>query len=197
MFFRRSAPSPNRELDLAALNLAFYLASWGMYRGSSFLLQYDYTAHRPVVEVLSDTSYSELWSEDFGARPYQRRLTPVILRLADSLREAYQPLAREANSAGATDTLVTKVMLGTLGCLPACDQLFVRGFKSDGFEYSYLNRAFIDRVFEFCQDHLAALQAAQSEVSLKRGLRYPLMKLVDMHFWQAGFNLSRKDERQA
>ncbi|MBQ8112212.1 MAG: hypothetical protein IJ146_03300, partial [Kiritimatiellae bacterium] len=30
------------DYDYLCLHLAFYLASWGMYRGSSFLLQQDY-----------------------------------------------------------------------------------------------------------------------------------------------------------
>ena len=30
------------DYDYLSLHLAFYLASWGMYRGSSFLLQQDY-----------------------------------------------------------------------------------------------------------------------------------------------------------
>ena len=30
------------DVDYLSLQLAFYLASWGMYRGSSFLLQKDY-----------------------------------------------------------------------------------------------------------------------------------------------------------
>ena len=38
--------------DYLALHLAFYLASWGMYRGSSFLLQKDYKVHIPVVKIL-------------------------------------------------------------------------------------------------------------------------------------------------
>ena len=40
------------DCDLASLHLAFYLASWGMYRGSSFLLQKDYRVHCAVVEEL-------------------------------------------------------------------------------------------------------------------------------------------------
>ena len=32
-------------IDYLSLHLAFYLASWGMYRGSSFLLQRDYKVH--------------------------------------------------------------------------------------------------------------------------------------------------------
>ena len=39
----------------------------------------------------------------------------------------------------------------------------------------------------FCQDHLADLRAEQEEISRKCGIRYPLMKLVDMYFRQIGF----------
>ena len=42
----RTAPSP--DYDYLSLHLAFYLASWGMYRGSSFLLQKDYKVLRPL-----------------------------------------------------------------------------------------------------------------------------------------------------
>ena len=36
------------DTDYLSLHLAFYLASWGMYRGSSFLLSKDYLIHEPV-----------------------------------------------------------------------------------------------------------------------------------------------------
>ncbi|VEJ05791.1 Uncharacterised protein [Campylobacter lari] len=32
--------------------LSFYLASWGMYRGSSFLLRYDYKIYKTILEEL-------------------------------------------------------------------------------------------------------------------------------------------------
>lgn len=39
-FFRRAgAAEISNQRDHAALHLGFYLASWGMYRGSSFLLK--------------------------------------------------------------------------------------------------------------------------------------------------------------
>ena len=38
--------------DKACLHMAFYLASWGMYRGSAFLLQKDYLIHKEVVSHL-------------------------------------------------------------------------------------------------------------------------------------------------
>jgi hypothetical protein len=39
----------------ASLHLAFYLASWGMYRGRSFLLKKDYLIHLDAVKKLRDT----------------------------------------------------------------------------------------------------------------------------------------------
>ena len=46
-FFKklRNKELSERDIELAQLHLAFYLASWGMYRGSSFLLQKDYTVY--------------------------------------------------------------------------------------------------------------------------------------------------------
>ena len=42
-------------IDYLSLHLSFYLASWGMYRGSSFLLQKDYKVHKPVItEILKE-----------------------------------------------------------------------------------------------------------------------------------------------
>src|SRR5260370_38140615 len=46
--------------ERASLHLAFYLASWGMYRGRSFLIQKDYLIHLDVVKKLRDTKQSLL-----------------------------------------------------------------------------------------------------------------------------------------
>jgi hypothetical protein len=190
-FFRTSRPATGSGRDLAALHLAFYLASWGMYRGSSFLLRHDYTIHRLTVDVLCEPRFEDLWACDFGSSADDRGLIPLILELVDCVRQAYRPFAVGAGSGGPTDTLVTKVILGTVGCLPACDQLFVTGFKRDGYQYSYFNRGFVERVLQFCQANLGQLRSVQSEVQRLRGTRYPLMKLVDMRFWQAGYELTR------
>ena len=50
----------DHDVDRLSLNLAFYLASWGMYRGSSGLLQKDYKIHHGAVEILLDSKYSLL-----------------------------------------------------------------------------------------------------------------------------------------
>ena len=48
------------NLDYLSLQLAFYLASWGMYRGSSFLLPRHYRVHIPVVRESLSNKYNSL-----------------------------------------------------------------------------------------------------------------------------------------
>ena len=77
------------DRDHAALQLGFYLASWGMYRGSSFLLQYTYTAHLGVVDQLLSARFSVLWEEECGAGS-DLRLVPVILEVISAVRDQRQ-----------------------------------------------------------------------------------------------------------
>lgn len=58
-FFNQHKGNLNERLiDYASLNLGFYLASWGMMRGSSFLLQKDYKVHNFFIkEVAMNDKY--------------------------------------------------------------------------------------------------------------------------------------------
>lgn len=58
--FIKARGSKEIDYDYLSLQLAFYLASWGMYRGSSFLLQKDYKVHIPVVKELLSNEYDAL-----------------------------------------------------------------------------------------------------------------------------------------
>lgn len=172
--------------DRAALVLAFYLASWGMYRGSGFLLQYDYTVHLGVVTRLAARPFEPLWRAELGSAQNDRAFVPVIFEAVEAIRDIYRRFAFGVGSNELSDTLVTKVLLGTFGCLPACDTYFIAGLKNSGFKYSYLNPSFVRRVLSICQENLPVLRAGQAWIKSKGGMHYPLMKLVDMHFWQVG-----------
>jgi hypothetical protein len=176
-----------RNRDTAALHLGFYLASWGMYRGSSFLLQRDYKVHMHVVDVLADSAWAPLWGQDLGTSRDDAELTPVVMGLVSAVRGAYRPYVPVTGTAQPTDTLVTKIILGTLGIVPACDRFFIDGLKVAGLKYSYVNEVFVGRMVAFCQEHLGELRAEQEAISARAGVHYPLMKLVDMYFWQVGF----------
>lgn len=85
---------------------------------------------------------------------------------------------------------MTKVLLGTLGCLPACDRYFRNGFKSERYGSSVLNGPFVERLLRFCRLNAADLLREQDRIEKHGGLRYPIMKLVDMYFWQRGCELA-------
>ena len=188
-YFQRATPGGlTADRDQAALQLGFYLASWGMYRGSSFLLQHAYTVHLGAVDVLAEERFRDLWACDFGARTADAVLSPLVCELVRGIRDAYRPFAPAAGSTQPTDTLISKVILGTLGCLPACDRYFIDGFRTADQRFSSLNLAFIERMFCFCQESLPALTAEQSRIARDGGVFYPLMKLADMYFWQLGFD---------
>ncbi len=89
-FFRQArADGLAANCDHAALQLAFYLASWGMCGGSSFLLQYAYTAHRGVVDLVAEARFDGLWGTDFGAGEADLQLVPRVGELIVSVRQAH------------------------------------------------------------------------------------------------------------
>jgi hypothetical protein len=59
--FHDARNNPDADVDYLCLHLAFYLASWGMYRGSSFLLQKDYKVHKKVVKEILKPQYDCLF----------------------------------------------------------------------------------------------------------------------------------------
>lgn len=194
-FFREHWRDLESVQDIAALHLGCFLASWGMYRGSSFLSQRAYTVHEPVIEVLASPKFSELWQRDIGSDDEDIALAGTIKEVVDQVDAAYRKIDIEykeitgKNPQDSMDTVVTKVLLGTVGCLPARDSLFEQGFKHAK-PWPYTNGSrncrFVKNTLNFCIDNRQQLAKLQSEIVDLWGRPYPLMKLVDMHFWQIG-----------
>jgi hypothetical protein len=89
--------------------------------------------------------------------------------------------------------LVTKVLLGTLGCIPAYDTLFIRGLRQAGLPYAGLRMSNFQRLIAYCQDREESLRLSQLAVNQRaaqEGLHYPMMKIVDMCFWVRGSAIS-------
>ena len=131
---------------------------------------------------MGEAQFAPLWENEIGSRAVHKSLTTLILEIRNAVRHAYEPFGI------ATDTLVTKVLLGTVGCLPALDRYFIAGFRLAGFEYSVLNDRFVDRILKFCFDNAEVLYAEQARIQVSTGVRYPLMKLADMAFFQNGYD---------
>jgi len=191
-FQKRSSFTRDEDIDSASLHLAFYLASWGMYRGSSFLLWKDYRVHEPIVRELLEEKYEPLWNIDFDSLRPQSPEVDTFFTLAAKLKQVYKETVTKVNGVLSqnipSDILVTKILLGTLGCTPAYDRLVVEGIK---FIHQFPTRfdcnsylGFVD----FYQKHAERFKAAQSAIE-EQGMTYPVMKLVDMYFWNLGYQL--------
>lgn len=194
-YFQQMRPGAG-DLDLhhAALHLGFYLASWGMFRGRTWLRDYTYTIHLEAVRSLAEPRFAPLRRDTFGADGGDSDLVPLVRDAAIAVRESYRPFAPKSESRQASDTLVTKILMGTLGCFPACDRYFISGYRSHGFKFSEVNGALIAKIVHFCRQNAEELREARDQVEAEIGARYPLMKLVDMHFWQLG--LQSEGERE-
>jgi len=179
------------DIDTLALHLGFYLASWGMYRGSSGLLQKDYKIHIGAVEILTKPKFKALHclSTEVGVDN-----ADLILELIKELSNHYNGITHSNNTKNvtATDTLISKVILGTLGCLPAYDRYFIDGLRASGMSGYSLSKRSLENLFEFITENKTSLLKTQKEIS-NNGTHYPLMKLVDMHFWMIGFDVEKNN----
>ncbi|MDZ4733513.1 MAG: hypothetical protein SGJ16_07995 [Nitrospirota bacterium] len=160
-----------------------------MYRGSSFLLWKDYLVHRKVVKHL--LSLRHLRNIDFSKQCDSK--IDEIFELSSWIRNWYQGNIRYVNGTAkkihATDTLVTKILLGTLGCIPAYDRYFIEGLRATkGLSYSTLTKNNFLSVVEFYKDNRDDFDSVQESIKRTSGIYYPTMKLVDMYFWQIGFD---------
>lgn len=180
------------DTDLASLHLGFYLASWGMYRGSGFLLQKDYKIHETTVVEILKPKYlplSAIVPQEMNTEENIDLLFELISFIKDDYKLKGMVNGFEAN---VTDTLVTKILLGTLGCIPAYDRFFILGLKSNGLPFSYLNKKNFKQFLEWCICNEDEILKIQSKLS-SDGIKYPFMKVADMCFWGCGKEIDERD----
>ena len=172
----------NENLQLSCLHLAAYLASWGMYRGSSFLLkEKNFLFYESIVNYISELDI-DYWGIDVNDYSTQyKRMVDVYERLAGFLR--YEDKM-------ATDTRVTKVMLGVFSNVPAFDQYFKKsmGIYNGSFEKK------LSRVLKFYNDHESELKKVQYYLKLEYGKKYSFAKIIDMYGFQKGLIDSVKNK---
>ncbi len=217
-FFLNNRNTEDAEIkDQMALHLAFYLASWGMYRGSSFLLQRDYKVHKKAVDVILKEKYEPLWDYSPTDKDAIEKAADLIFgkKISGNLDGAYWELKKayqhDKNEAGCeledgeggggdipSDTLITKILMGTFGCIPAFDRFLKRGIsqvfprksntvcghritQSIDNESSGSGKETFLGLSYYCYD-LKNRDAFKINNKL-----YPPMKCLDMYLWELGY----------
>ena len=200
------------DYDFLALHLAFYLASWGMYRGSSFLLQRDYKAHIKAVKAIMDSD-SDIWNYNpkEGDENTDKEVAKKIIELGKKITESYGEIKErdfigeddkneleksDKKSAKAlSDTLITKILMGTIGSVPAYDRFLkdaIRKNKKHLENGKNLSDTFNEKgligLYGFVRKYY-------DDFNIETKYSYPIMKKVDMYFWQHGYELGFLSEK--
>lgn len=166
-----------------ALWLSSLLAHWGMFRGSSeirnknahffeALVRHSLAGKRPALKSLIDVSFNHLHILSAS------EIDDDIQKLGDWLKK---------HGISATDTLVSKIVLGVLGNVPGYDRNFSRGLKNLKISGQYHG------ITKFCGRGLLDLSTwsksfdwpnIKSVADRRRNL--PLARLVDMSIFEYG-----------
>jgi hypothetical protein len=186
--------------DLMALNLAFYLASWGMYRGSSNLLQRDYKVFVPIVCYLKEKEPKFPVDYIFSDRAPEE-IIENLRALADGLKKEIEkvmrPLKKQRN---VTDTLLSKILMATLVSVPAFDS-FVKNSLRDICKKEFLVTdgllpKSLRTTIALARDHIPLLEEGQRLVKKETGTKYPLTKLLDLYLWFHGEEMAQIEKEK-
>ena len=195
--FRDARTDPSPDCDYLSLHLAFYLASWGMYRGSSFLLQKDYKVLVPIVEEILKPEYDCLFGlacTDLRESEVQGSLENLNKYIAKHFEPIRDEVAGRKVASSVSPVLITKILMGTLGCVPAYDRFFQDGVATDKVTTREYSRNSLLKLVGFYEEHNDRLEEARRGMQCE-DLTYPQMKLLDMGFWQIGFERDAGDAK--
>ncbi|MCK3658095.1 hypothetical protein A4G18_05050 [Pasteurellaceae bacterium Pebbles2] len=184
--------NPNRtDVQYGCYVLWSYLASWGMLRGSSFLLQKNPAFLKELVEYILEQDKA-VWEID--ADNYVEKAKTII-----SLYKEVKATIIKNNEQD--KTLVTKIILGVFGILPAYDSFFCETFKGISKQYSDKYCGFssvsehsLEVIYHFYQAHQKDITELQKNLKVmnfdgtESNLHYSAAKIIDMY----GFNKSFK-----
>ena len=159
-----------------------------MYRGSSFLLQRDYKIHRKCVKKILKKKYNKLRHitlADYKGENSAKNMKLLFCLVKEIVGDQKIKGCYEQKP---SDTLVTKILLGTLGCVPAYDDLFKSQLKKETTLISRNKKipaSFSEKSFKKFIDECDAREEIFKDFkkNVKICKSYPDMKIIDMYFW--------------
>ena len=187
--FHNARRNRKPDIDYLCLHLAIYLASWGMYRGSSFLLKKDYLVHEGIVRLLMDKRYCDLWN--IRCCDYLDENNCNLLDELNNKMNLEYGVIRDSvkgnTNSDISSTLITKVLMGTMGCVPAYDQYFVKGLRNLGIASGIFGPKSIIEVSKFYMNYEKIFENVRKKIKVTGcDMLYPQMKILDMGIWQYG-----------
>lgn len=178
------------HIDYLSLHLGFFLASWGMMRGSTDLLGYDYKVHIPAIKTI--LHYTNLFRLDFLDNPSESGWESLE-NLTTELKVAYtSDKMQKRPLSNMTDTLVTKILMGTLGIVPAYDDFVKTAVKHYGITTANFNRKSFEKFAEYFSTHFVQEINAYTNEMQSYCQFYTKAKVIDVLLWYLGKEISKQ-----
>lgn len=175
------------DMEKSCLSLGFYLASWGMFRGSSFLLNKSAQTFIPLIEYISRLDHNA-WQIDAD------NLSNNIDQTLEIYNNVKSMLIPKANS---HLTLTTKIMLGVFGSVPAYDRFFINSFKEiykGKCGFSSFNKTSLLCIADFYNENKSTIDLQSSNlktIGFNNSVishDYTKSKIIDMYGFTKGLN---------
>lgn len=201
-------------VDYLALNLFMFLGSWGMLRGSGFMLRKSYRFLVSVVEIVCEKKYDYLVDVDVFAPEFDReQYVTDILKLKEKIiglmkdapcyvidtdeeSEEFSDICKDVRTSAPSDTLVGKILLVTLGCLFAYDRLAIAACKKEKIAPPRISERGLNALLDYMNDNSAEIVAAGGNANAivqsvygTSATYYSQMKIMDMALWVYGATL--------
>ncbi|MBA2858724.1 hypothetical protein HNP93_001425 [Methanococcus maripaludis] len=185
-FFRENRTAEladENNIQMSSLQLGNYLASFGMMRGSSFLLEKSVRYYQTLITSISKMD-PILWKID--ADSYTEENIELLLNCKNQIFEA---LGKENKP---TDTLITKIMLGVFGNIPAYDTNVKNSLKLNS-----LNEKSLLKIKDFYEKNSGIIDSYEIYTydfltSKNTDIKYTKAKLVDMYGFIDGMSKIRQ-----
>lgn len=139
-----------------------------MYRGSCFILQKDYKVHTPIVEEILKPEYDCLFGlacADLRNSDIRGQYTKLYKFIDGHFDPIRNEVAGRVVESQVSPILITKILLGTLGCVPAYDTFFEKGVRHLGLKEKNYNEDSLLELADFYEAHNDRLEEA------RRGMR--------------------------
>lgn len=226
-YFQKNRQKLQKSLTIpeeALFIFSFYLASWGMYRGSSFLLSLDHTIHEDILKELLKEDYNILTVDisDIN-KENEEDFIKKLIYAKTSIRKAYEPIRKNVlkeqmafhkkigkqfkpkstPKSEISNILASKILLGIFGCIPAYDTFFKQGIKeifpiTAGKRRYPISQNFgegsVRQIIQCYKDNKEMFDDHQYFLKIDETIKYPTMKKIDMLFWLEGYRKSQKEE---
>lgn len=173
------------NIQLSCLQVGFYFASWGMLRGSSFLSQKSVKHYEGLISVIANMP-KVCWKIDLDT--YSDEAISLLLEIH---KHIFGSLGEDDEYASAT--LVTKIMLGVFGNVPALDDYFCKGF---GFSKNF-NKSLLRKISDYYQTNKEEFDGHKIKTidfgtGMETNRYYTKAKLIDMVGFIEGLKKSNK-----